>query len=201
MRYLATVVIFMLSAVGLMAQTAGGLDASFTKAREELDAIRQEFADSADAALADYLDFEARLLDEYEAFRNEVMQTWGDSVMVESSKKEWVEYSMDKSSRTSVNWEFGKVSVEVLVDPSDDEDAVRQKLEKAVSDLISSRGSTVGFESEILPSKPLSDKPLLQGQLEVIQVGFADIPQMGMLDQQQRAGVGGPGDVLQTAQQ
>lgn len=176
MRYLATVVISMLSAVGLMAQTAGGLDASFTKAREELDAIRQEFADSADAALADYLDFEAKLLDEYEAFRNEVMQTWGDSVMVESSKKEWVEYSMDKSSRTSVNWESGKVSVEILVDPSDDEDAVRQKLEKAVSDLISSRGSTVGFESEVLPSKPLSDKPLLQGQLDLAKYGVTSEP-------------------------
>ena len=40
----------LMSAVGLYAQTADDLDASFSKARQELDAIRKEFADSADAA-------------------------------------------------------------------------------------------------------------------------------------------------------
>ena len=154
-------------AVCLNAQTAEGLDADFARAREEFDAIRKEFADSADAALASYLEYEAKLFEEYEQFRTEVMQTWGDSVMVESSRKSWVEYSDDRTSRSSVDWESGKVNVEVLVDPTDDEDTVRAKLEKAVSDLLSSRGSTNGFNSSVLPDKPVSDRPLLEGQIDL----------------------------------
>ena len=165
--------ISLLSVVGLHAQTADDLDASFAKARQELDAARKEFADSADAALADYLEYEAQLFKEYEMFRDEVMETWGDSVMVESTRKEWVEYSGDRTSRTSVNWESGKVSIEVLTDPSDDEETVKAKLEKAVSELLTSRGSTCGFESSVLPSKPISDRPLLEGQIDLSQYGVS----------------------------
>ena len=166
----------MMAAVGLKAQTVNNLDSSFFRARAELDAIRKEFADSADAALAEYLEYETKLLEEYRNFRDEMMQTWGDSVAVESSRKEWVEYSGDKSSRTSVNWESGNVSVEVLVDPSDDQETVRKKLEKAVADLIASRGSTVGFESSVAKDKPISDRPLLEGQLDLSKYGVSWMP-------------------------
>lgn len=173
MRRVSLLLISLLSVVGLHAQTADDLDASFAKARQELDAARKEFADSADAALADYLEYEAQLFKEYERFRDEVMETWGDSVMVESTRKEWVEYSGDRTSRTSVNWESGKVSIEVLTDPSDDEETVRAKLEKAVSELLSSRGTTCGFESSVLPSKPISDRPLLEGQIDLSSYGVS----------------------------
>ena len=173
MRRVSLLMISLLSVVGLHAQTADDLDASFAKARQELDAARKEFADSADAALADYLEYEAQLFKEYERFRDEVMETWGDSVMVESTRKEWVEYSGDRTSRTSVNWESGKVSIEVLTDPSDDEETVKAKLEKAVSELLASRGSTCGFESSVLPSKPISDRPLLEGQIDLSSYGVS----------------------------
>ena len=55
MRYFASAIIVMMAAVGLKAQTVNNLDSSFFRARAELDAIRKEFADSADAALAEYL--------------------------------------------------------------------------------------------------------------------------------------------------
>ena len=82
MRYFAIAATFLMTALGLNAQTFGQLDTSFFNARQELDAIRQEFADSADAALADYLAYESKLFEEYEAFKQEVMQTWGDTSMV-----------------------------------------------------------------------------------------------------------------------
>lgn len=176
MRYFAIAVTFLMTALGLNAQTFGQLDTSFFNAKQELDAIRQEFADSADAALADYLAYESKLLEEYEAFKQEVMQTWGDTSMVESTKKEWVEYSDDKTTRTSVNWEDGKVSVEVLVDPSDDDELVRIKLEQAVMGLLTSRGSTSGFDSNVLPDRPLSDRPLLDGQIDLSKYGVESLP-------------------------
>ena len=178
MRYFASAVLFMVAAVGLDAQTADQLDSTFYKARQEFDAIRQEFADSADAALADYLQFEEKLFQEYEAFRNEVKGIWGDAQVVESTRKEWVEYSEDKTSRTSVNWETGEVYVEVLVDSSEGSDEVRQKLEAAVSALISSRGSTSGFGTNALPDKPVSARPVLEGMLDLSKYGVTQWPEV-----------------------
>ena len=171
MKRLALLIISLISAVGLYAQTAEGLDASFEKARRDLDAIRKEFADSADAALAAYLAYEAKLFEEYQQFRAEVMKTWGDSVMVESSRKEWVEYSDDRTSRTSVDWETGEVAVEVLVDPNEDQALVKSKLEKAVADLLSSRGNANGYTSANNQVVPVSDRPLLDGQIDLTPYG------------------------------
>ena len=178
MRNFVIAVICILSALELRAQSAVQLDSSFLKARQELDAIRQEFADSADAALADYLKYEAQLFAEYEAFQKEVMQQWGDSVAVESTRKEWVEYSDDRTSRTVVNWESGDVAVEILVDPSDDEETIRQKLEAAVAGLLSSRGSTNSFDSKILPSRPVAPKPVLDGMLDLTKYGISATQQV-----------------------
>ena len=171
MKRLALLIISLISAVGLYAQTAEGLDASFEKARRDLDAIRKEFADSADAALTAYLAYEAKLFEEYQQFRAEVMKTWGDSVMVESSRKEWVEYSDDRTSRTSVDWETGEVAVEVLVDPNEDQALVKSKLEKAVADLLSSRGNANGYTSANNQVVPVSDRPLLDGQIDLTPYG------------------------------
>ena len=176
MRRISLLVMFLVSTVCLRAQTVESLDATFESARAEFDAIRKEFADSADAALADYLEYEARLFEEYEQFRTEVMQTWGDTVMVESSRKEWVEYSVDRTSRTSVDWEYGKVDIEVLVDPSDDDATVRSKLETAVAELLASRGTTNSFNSSLLPDDPVSDRPLLEGQIDLSPYGVTSYP-------------------------
>ena len=179
MRRVSLLIIALASAAGLNAQTADDLDLSFEKARKEFEEARQEFADSADAALADYLEYEARLFAEYEKYRDEVMETWGDSVMVESTRKEWVEYSDDRSSRTSVNWETGKVAIEVLVDPADDQETVKARLEQAVSTLLSSKGSTCGFESSVIPDKPISDRPLLEGQIDLSPYGVSSVQSSG----------------------
>lgn len=176
MKRILILIITLVSAVYARAQTVRDLDASFAEARAEFEAIKQEFADSADAALADYLQYEAKLFEEYEKFRDEVKSTWGDSVVVESTRKSWVEYSDDLTSRTYVDWESGKVDVEVLVDPSDDDDTVKAKLEKAVADLLASRGSTNGFNSSVLPDKPISDKPLLDGQINLSKYGITAAP-------------------------
>lgn len=174
-RRITLLIVSLLSAVCLHAQTAGEFDASFDKARRELDAAKKEFADSADAALAAYLDYEEKLFEEYLQFRAEVMRTWGDSVMVESTRKAWVEYSDDRTSRSSVNWESGKVSVEVLVGPDESPEVVKEKLEKAVAELLSSRGKPYGFDSSLHSGKTVSKKPLLDGQLDLSAYGVTSL--------------------------
>ena len=57
MKRIALLVISLISTVCLRAQTVEDLDVSFDEARREFDEIRQEFADSADAALNAYLEY------------------------------------------------------------------------------------------------------------------------------------------------
>ena len=165
-----------LSTVCLNAQTVDDLDATFEDAKRGLDATVKEFTDEADAALASYLEFESRLLEEYKQFCEEVMGEWGDSVMVESTRKEWVEYSDDRTTRTSVDWDSGKVAVEVLVDQHDDDATVNAKLQAAVGELLTSRGNSNSFGSTLLEDKPISDKPLLEDQIDLGKYGITSYP-------------------------
>lgn len=165
MRRIALLVIPLIASVCLHAQTFEDLDISFDQARKELDQARKEFADSADAALAAYLEYEAKLFEEYQQFRQEIMQTWGDSVMVESTRKGWVEYSDDRHSRTSVDWESGEVFIEVLVDPDADETVIKKQLQKAVAELLANKGNT--------------DRPLLEGQIDLTPYGVSSYPLTG----------------------
>ena len=165
-----------LSTVCLNAQTVDDIDAAFEDAKRGLDATVKAITDEADAALASYLEFESKLLEEYKQFCEEVMGEWGDSVMVESTRKEWVEYSNDRTSRTSVDWDSGKVAVEVLVDQFDDEATINEKLQAAVGELLTSRGNSNSFGSTVLEDKPISDKPLLEDQIDLGKYGITSYP-------------------------
>ena len=147
------------------------------QSREELEKFKQQqqagmqqtadqFRQYADQRLEEYQNYEKQLKKEYEAFKKEIMEKWGDRTMIESSQKKWVEYGKDKSSRTTVDFENGNVTIEVLADPKDDDKKIQQKLEDAVGDLMNSKGKTVDFDSKVIPTKPLSDEPILKDQID-----------------------------------
>ena len=108
-----------------------------------------------------------RLKAEHEAFRKEVMAKWGEKEMVESTQKVWVEYSDDKESRFSVDFEKGEAVVEVLSGREEPKEVVAEKLQKAVENLLGSRGKTIDFKSEVVEQKPVADKPILENQIKI----------------------------------
>lgn len=110
--------------------------------------------------------YKDKLRAEHEAFKKEVMAKWGDKSMVESTKKEWVEYSDDKESRTKVDFESGTVTVEVISDKGEPQSATKARLEESVSNLLESKGKTIDFKSEVVEQKPVTEKPVLDGQID-----------------------------------
>ena len=160
-----------ISVLSIHAQNTQDLNAIYEKARKEMDATRQAFQDSADKALNDYLKAEADMLENYKKYCEELKQIWGDSEVVESTRKKWVDYSADKKSRTQVDWESGKVTIEVLADPGASEAEIRAKMKKAVSDLLANRGNATGFDLTANKKNPVSDKPLLDGQIDLSRYG------------------------------
>lgn len=147
--------------------TREDLDRIFNEAQMDLDADVEAFNEYAEQALEEYLAFEAKLMEEYEAYKKKVMAEWGEDKMVESTKKTWVEYGQDDTSRSIVDFENGKVTVEILSDPNEDAETTKRRLEEAVANLISSRGKALGFPSTVAEEAPITDKPIMTGQLNL----------------------------------
>ena len=171
MKQVTILILSFVSVLSIHAQNTQDFNAIYEKARKEMDATRQAFQDSADKALNDYLKAEADMLENYKKYCEELKQIWGDSEVVESTRKKWVDYSADKKSRTMVDWESGKVTIEVLADPGASEAEIRAKMKKAVSDLLANRGNATGFDLTANKKNPVSDKPLLDGQIDLSRYG------------------------------
>jgi len=171
------IAIIMLCMLPILAagQTKEEIEAFKKQQQEGMQSMSDSYRQFADQRLEEYLNFEKQLKEEYEAFKKEIMEKWGDRAMIESTQKTWVEYGKDKSSRTTVDFENGKVTVEVLANPNDDDEKVKKQLEEAVNGLMNSKGKTLDFESKVLPSQPLSDKPILQGQIDFSKYSDLDL--------------------------
>lgn len=145
--------------------------ASAQNVTDQADALINRILDKAvrvqNDVISDYEEMERKVLEEYEAYCKAVMKKWGDSEMVESTQKDWVEYSEDESSRSIVDFENGKVTVEVLTAPDENEEEVNRQLEKAIGDLLSSKGKTPDFNSELLPQQDVTEDPVLEGQIDL----------------------------------
>ena len=118
-----------------MADTKAKMTASFNANQKNLQGQKSSYEAS-----------QQRLKEKYEAYCNRLMSMWGDKTVVESTKKEWVEYTNNDESRSIVDFENGDVTVEVLVDAGASEDTVNEKLELAVGELLESKGTTPVYD-------------------------------------------------------
>lgn len=127
-------------------------------------------------AQAEYEAYEKARKAEYEAFCAQVKKMWGKNQYVESTQKDWVEYSDDLSSRSIVDFANGQVKVEIVVDDKDMRDTatINRRLEAAVSDLLVSKGKSVDYKSEVDSQKPLADQSLLGNQIDLKKYGYAN---------------------------
>jgi membrane-bound lytic murein transglycosylase C len=109
--------------------------------------MEAEFFQGQERMETSYREFEN---DAYEQFRREVEALWNEFTV--STKKDWVEYSGDKTARSLVDFESGEATVEVLV-PRDqvlrDPEAVRKKLELELERLVMDRGKTRDYPSPV----------------------------------------------------
>lgn len=168
MKRLATIILPVLVPAMLSGQvTRGSLDSLARQAQDNMAGVSQERSQEFAEALEQYLEFERQLRAEYEEYKEKVMAQWGDPNMVESSQKVWVEYGEDDSTRTVVDFENGTVTVEVLGEPSDDDALLKEKLAGAIGHLMTSKGRTIGFDSKVAQDGPITDYPIMAGQLDL----------------------------------
>lgn len=137
--------------------------------QKRVEAMWEKHNRKRERMLKTYEEKRQKLLEEHEAFRRRVMSMWGEEELVESTKKEWVEYSDDLSSRSIVDFENGNVTIEVIADPNENDSEIDKKIEEAVDNLMDSKGKNIDFKSEVIEQKDVCTEPILQDQLDLDQ--------------------------------
>lgn len=125
----------------------------------------QQFKEADQKAFAAYKKQEQEGI---EKLRKEIEEYWGKNGFVTSTKKDWVEYSSDKKSRSEVDFENGKAIVQVLLTQKEASNPafVKEKLENAVENLALTKGKTKDFSTPAEKPKELESSPVLKGQLQ-----------------------------------
>ena len=138
---------------------------AFDKYREEM---FNEFDSFRSDAVDEYNGYAEAMRAEYNAFLSSVKSMWGKDNAVEDTKTVWVEYGDDLKSRSIVDFEKGKIEVEILLDDVSENESsiINQRLMNAVDDLLNSRGETLPYKSEIDKQQPLSQSPILTGLVD-----------------------------------
>jgi membrane-bound lytic murein transglycosylase C len=106
-------------------------DAEFESADREASAQDSEQKDFATLQAEQVRQFQQGLEEQREQYRKFVLQQWSD--FQESSRKEWVDYGKKGDARSKVDFERGKVEVEVLV-PVKDKAKVKELAEKKIAE-------------------------------------------------------------------
>ena len=110
---------------------------------------KQKFAEYKESVTQQYKQFEFEEKLAFERYKREVEEKWEE--FKSPTKKEYVEYGENKESRTSVDFENGTVTVEVLLEDEDNIEKAQEKLQKATENIVNTTGE--------------NDVPILQNQL------------------------------------
>lgn len=150
------------------------LPGTFVSAQE--DQSFEEYKKQEKKRYQQYIEDEAKAYEQYmkeeqegiENLRKEIEEFWGTGEFISSTKKDWVEYSKDKKSRSDVDFENGVATVEVLVTPEEakDPEIAKKKVEEAVKKLVTTKGTTKDYETSMEKPEPLEKTAVLKGQLK-----------------------------------
>ncbi len=136
----------------------------FKKQREEEMKAMQQQDNAAMASLEkEYQDYLKAEKEAYDNFVRKTKAMWGTDNFVESTNKDWVEYSKDGNSRSIVDFEKGEAKIEIIV--TSDED-VKKSVEEKIKELLISRGKTKDYDSPKENAIPLQETPVLENQVQ-----------------------------------
>ena len=141
--------------------------------KQEREQLKQEQKKGLSDLLAEYEKYVKAEQEAYAAFKKQVEKEWGKGNAVESTNKDWVEYSDDHKSRTVVDFEKGEAKIEIIVGGNEVQDTgeLKRKLEEEVTRLMENRGTSKDYDTEYEKRRQLSEEPVLAGQVETPEGG------------------------------
>ena len=120
-------------------------------------------------AIEEYESYKKKALEEYTNYVKSIKEVWGKENFADDTKKDWVEYYDNNRSRSIVDFENGKIKVEVALDEADanEKQTVDKQLTSAIEQMLTSKGTTCPYKSEVDVSQPLTKKPILEGLVDL----------------------------------
>lgn len=168
MKKIFTLFLFVLCFSTLSAQVESEYERYLRERQEEMKALQEDNKDLMKELEKEYEDYLKAEKEAYDKFVREMSNIWGKNNVKESSDKEWVEYTDNGNSRSTVDFEKGEATIEVIVtqEESKSDDKVKTKIEDKLKELIKSRGKTKDYDSSVEKSVELQSTPVLEEQIK-----------------------------------
>lgn len=168
MKKIFTLFLFVLCFSTLSAQVESEYERYLRERQEEMKALQEDNKDLMKELEKEYEDYLKAEKEAYDKFVREMSNIWGKNNVIESSDKEWVEYTDNGNSRSTVDFEKGEATIEVIVtqEESKSDDKVKTKIEDKLKELIKSRGKTKDYDSSVEKSVELQSTPVLEEQIK-----------------------------------
>lgn len=168
MKKLYFTILLSLCFVAVNAQVESEFEKFKREQQEQMKAMMQSDSALYKELEKEYQDYLKAEKEAYEKFVKEISAMWGGDNVVESTNKEWVEYSDDGQSRSVVDFEQGEAKIEIIITPEEESSEVKleAKVEEKVKDLIVNKGKTKDYDSSKEKAVPLQETPVLENQVQ-----------------------------------
>ncbi len=115
----------------------------------------------------EYLDYLKAEKEAYDKFLKQTKDLWGSNNFIESTNKDWVEYSEDGKSRSSVDMEKGEATIEIIVtkEEAKSDNKIEKKVEDKLKELIVNKGKSKDYDSSKEKAVPLQETAVLENQV------------------------------------
>ena len=153
-----------LSCLGSVAQVDKEYEQFVKEQQQGMEALQNEKDEGIKKLGKEYEAYVKAEKEAYNKFVKEREQQWGKGNVIESTQKDWVEYSKDGKSRSVVDFESGKATIEIILEKG--QKVNQAEIEKGVKDLLTNKGKTKDYDSDVEKAVPLQDKPVLENQVK-----------------------------------
>lgn len=163
MKRLLSLIIAVLCCNVAFAQVESDFEKFKKQQQEEMNAMQQSNEAGMAALEKEYQDYVKAEKDAYDNFVKTMKATWGGNNFVETTNKDWVEYSSDGNSRSIVDFEKGEATIEIIVQSDED---MNKSVEDKIKELLVTRGKTKDYDTPMEKAMPLQETAVLENQVQ-----------------------------------
>ena len=151
------------SCLGCFAQVESEYEKYVREQNEKMQQMKQDQNEGIKKLQKEYEDYVKAEQEAYNKFLKEREEKWGKGNVIESTQKDWVEYTDNGNVRTNVDFETGQATIEIIQEKGTPVD--KKELEKQLKFLLTTQGTTKDYDSEVEKAAPLQEKPVLENQV------------------------------------
>ena len=149
------------STLASASQSPIDIDAAFNTEQTTQQNNEKQYQDFAFAYMAEYETWRTEYLKEFDEFQAEVIAKWGVGEV--SQKQKNVQYSDDKTVKSTIDYANDEITVAVLVDSNDSDSEARKKVISEIKNLTKDQSNTLAqfiVDDEPIQEQAITIKPI-----------------------------------------